>query len=118
MGENYRIKGVNFRRYTIRLDGFFSWTAPYRGGEVLTKPITLDGGEMQLNFATSALGGVIVSVCDENGDALEGYRSYTMFGDTVDRPVEFEKPLSTLQGKTVRLKFEMKDAHLYSFAFV
>lgn len=118
MGENYRIKGVNFRRYTIRLDGFFSWTAPYRGGEVLTKPITLDGGEMQLNFATSALGGVIVSVCDENGDALEGYRSYTMFGDTVDRPVEFEKPLSALKGKTVRLKFEMKDAHLYSFAFV
>jgi hypothetical protein len=41
-----------------------------------------------------------------------------MFGDTVDRPVEFEKPLSALKGKTVRLKFEMKDAHLYSFAFV
>ena len=118
MGENYRIKGVNFRRFTIRLDGFFSWRAPFRGGEVLTKPITLDGGEMQLNFATSALGGVIVSVCDENGDALEGYRSYTMFGDSVDRPVEFEKPLSALKGKTVRLKFEMKDAHLYSFAFV
>lgn len=117
VGENYRIKGVNFRRYTVRLDGFFSWNAPYRGGEVLTKPITIDGDEMHMNFATSALGGIIVSVCDEDGNALEGYTSYTMFGDTVDRPVEFEKPLSALKGKTVRLKFYMKDAQLYSFVF-
>lgn len=117
VGENYRIKGVNFRRYTMRLDGFFSWDAPYRGGEVLTKLLTIDGDEMQLNFATSALGSVLVSVCDADGNPLEGYTSYTMFGDSVERPVEFEKPLSALKGKRVRLKFEMKDAQLYSFAF-
>ncbi len=117
VGENYRIKGVNFRRYTMRLDGFFSWNAPYRGGEVLTKPITVNEDEMRLNFATSALGGVTVAVCDENGDALDGYTSYTMFGDSTDRPVEFEKPLSDLKGKTVRLRFGMKDAQLYSFVF-
>ncbi len=117
VGENYRIKGVNFRRYTMRLDGFFSWNAPYRGGEVLTKRITVNEDEMRLNFATSALGGVTVSVCDENGDALDGYTSYTMFGDSTDRPVEFEKPLSELKGKTVRLRFGMKDAQLYSFVF-
>ena len=117
MGENYRIKGVNFRRYTVRLDGFFSWNAPYRGGEILTKPITIDGNQMKMNFATSALGGIIVSVCDENGNALDGYTSYTMFGDTVDRPVEFEKSLTELKGKTVRLRFTMKDAQLYSFIF-
>ena len=117
MGENYRIKGVNFRRYTIRLDGFFSWNAPYRGGDILTKPLTVSGDEMSLNFATSALGGITVSVCDENGDVLDGYTSYTIFGDTVDRPVEFEKPLSALKGKTVRLRFGLKDAQLYSFVF-
>ena len=116
-GENYRIKGVNFRRYTIRLDGFFSWNAPYRGGDILTKPLTVSGDEMSLNFATSALGGITVSVCDENGDVLDGYTSYTIFGDTVDRPVEFEKPLSALKGKTVRLRFGLKDAQLYSFVF-
>lgn len=117
MGENYRIKGVNFRRYTVRLDGFFSWNAPYRGGEILTKPITIDGNQMKMNFATSALGGITVSVCDENGNALDGYTSYTMFGDTTDRPVEFEKSLADLKGKTVRLRFAMKDAQLYSFIF-
>jgi hypothetical protein len=41
-----------------------------------------------------------------------------MFGDSVDRPVEFEKPLSDICGKTVRLKIKMRDAHLYSFVFL
>ncbi len=115
VGENYRIKGVNFRRYTIRQDGFFSWNAPYRGGEVLTKSITVNDNEMRLNFATSALGGIVVSICDENGNPLDGYTSYTIFGDSVDRPVEFEKPLSALIGQTVKIKFNMYDAQLYSF---
>lgn len=118
MGENYRIKNVNFRRYTIRLDGFFSWFAPYRGGEAVTKPVTVDGNELRINFATSALGGVTISICDEEGKELEGYQSYTMFGDSVDRPVEFEKPLSDICGKAVRLKIKMRDAHLYSFVFL
>ncbi len=118
MGENYRIKNVNFRRYTVRLDGFFSWYAPYRGGEALTKPFTWDGKEMHVNFATSAMGSMWVTVCDENGNELAGYTSYAMFGDSVDRPVEFEKTLSELCGKTVRLKFKMKDAHLYSYCFL
>ena len=115
MGENYRIKNVNFRRYTMRLDGFFSWTAPFAGGEVLTKPVLVDGETLKLNFATSALGGVTVSLCDEKGNALDGYTSYVMFGDSVDRPVEFEKPLSELRGRNVCIRFAMKDARLYSF---
>ena len=117
VGENYRIKNVNFRRYTIRLDGFFSWFAPYRGGEVLTKPLTISGDALHINFATSALGGVAITLCDENGNELDGYASYTMFGNSVDRPVEFERSLADLKGKTVRLKIKMKDAHLYSFVF-
>ena len=72
---------------------------------------------MHVNFATSAVGGMIVAVCDEEGQELEGYSSYVMFGDSVDRPVEFEKSLKELAGQTVRLKFKMKDAHLYSFIF-
>ena len=118
VGENYRIKNVNFRRWTIRLDGFYSWSAPYRGGEIMTKPITVKGNELQINFSTSALGGITIALCDENGNELEGYQSYTMFGDNVDRPVEFEKPLSKLNNQNVRLKIKMKDAHLYSFVFL
>ena len=115
MGENYRIKNVNFRRYTVRLDGFFSWRAPYSGGEVFTKPITVESAEMRINFSTSALGGIKITLCDEAGSVITGYESYTLFGDSVDRPVEFQKSLSELIGKRVRLKIEMKDANLYSF---
>ena len=118
VGENYRVKNVNFRRYTMRPDGFFSWYAPYRCGEVLTDVFEADGERMLLNFATSAVGGITVSVCDADGNALDGYTSYVMFGDSVERPVEFEKALSDLKGQAVRLKFEMQDAHLYSFAVV
>ena len=73
------------------------------------------GDTLFLNFATSARGGVTVSVCELNGEAIEGYTSYVMFGDSVKRIVEFEKNLSELKGKSVRLKFFMSDAHLYSF---
>jgi hypothetical protein len=115
MGENYRIKNVNFRRYTLRQDGFFSWTAPYLGAKVLTKPIKISGEEMRLNFATSAVGSIKVYICDESGKEIDGYESYTVFGNSVERPVVFAKPLSELAGETVRLKFKMKDAEIYSF---
>lgn len=115
MGENYRIKNVNFRRYTVRLDGFFSWYAPYKGSDILTKPFTVEAQEMRVNFATSALGGLNVCICSEDGEELAGYKSYTMFGDSTDRPVEFEKQVSELIGKRVRIRFTLSDAHLYSF---
>ena len=115
--ENYRIKAVEFWRYTIRIDGFFSWYAKFRGGEILTKPFTFEGDELEINFATSAFGDVTVTVCDEEGNELEGYKSIKIFGDTLSRKVKFEKPLSALNGKPIRLKFNLRDCDLYSFKF-
>ncbi len=117
MGEGYRIKNVNFRRYTVRLDGFFSWRADYKGGTVLTKPFTFRGSQLKLNVATSALGNLCVTVCDETGTLIPGYRSRNVFGDSVSRKVLFEKDLSVLENTPVRLLFEMKDCDLYSFIF-
>lgn len=117
VGENYRVRSTNFRRMTIRLDGFFSWYGAYKGAELLTKPFTFTGSTMKINFATSCAGGVDITFCDENGEELEGYSSYTMFGDSTDRPVEFEKSLSALNGTAVRLKIRLCDAYLYSFVF-
>ncbi len=115
--DNYRIKAVEFWRYTIRLDGFFSWYAKFRGGEILTKPFTFEGNELEINFSSSAFGDITVTVCDEEGNELEGYKSIRIFGDSVCRKVKFEKELKELEGKPVRLKFFLKDAHLYSFKF-
>lgn len=115
VGENYRIKHVNFVRMTLRLDGFFSWYGKYSKGKVTTKPIEVSSNEMRINFASSALGGVKVTLLDETGAPIEGYSSYVMFGNTVDRPVEFEKDLSELKGQKVKIRFDISDTHLYSF---
>ena len=117
-GDGYAVANVHFRRYTTRLDGFFSWYGNFGGGTVLTRPLTVDGEELRLNFATSAAGGVKIALCDEGGTPIEGYASYAVYGDAVDRPVEFAKPLSALKGQTVRLRIFLQDAHLYSFIFV
>lgn len=115
--DNYRITNANLRRYTVRLDGFFSWFGGYNKGEILTKPIKILGENMFANFGTSAAGGVVFTVCDLDGNELEGYKSYTLFGDNTKRPVVFEKELTDLVGNEVRFKIELKDAHLYSFNF-
>ena len=113
----YRIKPIDYYRYTTRLDGFFSWYAKYRGGEIMTKPFTFEGDELEINFSSSAFGDVTVTVCDETGNELDGYKSIKIFGDSVDRKVKFEKDLKLLENKPVRLKFELHDCDLYSFKF-
>jgi hypothetical protein len=117
VGENYRLKNVNFRRMTVRQDGFFSYYAPYCGGELLTVPMTVTGEQMYANLATSAAGGVTFTLCDEQGTPIEGYQSGVHFGDTVHRRISFDAPLSALCGKQVTVRVTLKDAHLYSFCF-
>ena len=110
----YRARPVSFLRYTMRLDGFFSWSADYAGGEVLTKPFVCGGSDMRVNFETSALGSLRLMICDENGAELEGYDSGRLFGNAISRPVDFDKPLALLKGKAVRLKITLRDAKLYA----
>jgi len=115
--EGYNVTHTKIVRYSLRLDGFYSWHADYSGGSVLTKPVTFEGSALDINYATSALGHIRIVICDETGEPIEGYDSDLMWGDMVTRNVDFEKPLSELSGKTVRLKIELKDADLYSFKF-
>ena len=37
---------------------------------------------------------MMITVCDEDGNELEGYKSIRIFGDSVDRKVEFETELA------------------------
>jgi hypothetical protein len=115
--EGYRINHVNLRRYTIRLDGFFSFYAPHMGGECLTRPIEVTGDELYVNFASSALGGLKIVLCDEVGTPIEGYESGMTFGDSVDRRVHFGHSLAELRGRKVTLRIALYDTHLYSFVF-
>lgn len=110
------------RRYTLRLDGFVSISAPMSGGELLTKPVSFEGSKLSLNFSTGAAGEIKVELQDESGKPIPDFTlddCDPVFGDTIDRTVYWKKgeDVSSLKGKAVRLRFVMKDADLYSFKF-
>jgi hypothetical protein len=63
-----------------------------------------------------------VEIQDEAGQPIDGFalkESPEHFGDSVARTVSWENgsDVSSLAGRTVRLRFVMKDADLYSFRF-
>jgi len=106
----------------LRTDGFVSVNAPYRGGELITKPFTFTGSELEINFVTSAAGGVRVEIQDTDGKAIPGYALADcpeMIGDEIGRVVAWSggSDVSKLAGRVVRLRFELKDADLYSLRF-
>lgn len=110
------------RRYSLRLDGFVSVQAPFSGGELVTKPIRFSGRELSLNFSSSAAGEVRVEIQDGAGKPLPGYSLEDcppIFGDTVARTVTWKagSDVSALAGKTVRLRFFLKNADVFSFQF-
>ena len=87
---------------------------------VVLKPLTLDGSVLRANFATSSIGYVKIAVLDEGGDPLPGYGvadAEELAGDEIDRNVTWKsgKGIADLRGRTVRLKFIVRDADLYSF---
>ena len=115
-------KGSALRRYTLRLDGFVSINAPMKGGELVTKPIRFAGDRVEMNLATSAAGSIRVEIQDADGNPIPGYElanCQELFGDTLDLTVKWNKgnSLGDLAGQAVRLRFEIKDADLYSFQF-
>ena len=116
-------KANRMRRYTLRLDGFASVSAPMSGGEFVTKPLCFDGKQFVINYATSAAGSVRVEIQNEQGEPIPGFtltESDDIFGDQVERTVGWKggNDLSQLAGKPVRLRFVLKDADLYAFQAV
>jgi hypothetical protein len=122
VNQDYAQPTAHLRRYTLRLDGFASMRAPYRGGELVTKPLTFKGKRLLLNFATSAAGGIRVEVQDEAGKPIPGYslkESRETIGNEIERAVAWQdgSDVSRLAGKTIRLRFVMKDADLFALRF-
>ena len=122
-GSSQQPELVNrLRRYTIRVDGFVSVHAPLSGGEMVTKPLQFDGSQLEINFSTSAAGNVRVGIQDAQGTPVPGFAiadCHRQYGDQLDRIVSWKSgpDVSQFAGQPVRLKFELKDADLYSFQF-
>ena len=113
---------ARFRRFTLRVDGFVSVRGRLSGGQLVTRPFVFDGGELALNFSSSAGGGIRVEIQDRAGYAVPGFGledCHDLFGDDLERVVSWRGggDLSALAGQPVRLRFELRDADLYSLQF-
>ena len=122
VGRHFAQPSVHLERLTLRVDGFVSVNAPYGGGEMTTRPFQFEGRELLINYATGAGGFVQVELQDEAGTPLSGYTrddSLPSTGDETEQVVRWEKgsDLSGLEGRSIRLRFPMRDADLYSIRF-
>jgi hypothetical protein len=120
--HDYAQPTAHLRRYSLRLDGFASVSAPYAGGSMTTKPLVFTGTRLSLNFATSAAGSIRLEIQDTNGTPIPGYsaaEAQELIGNYIEHPASWRggTDVGTLAGKPVRLHFIMKDADLYSIQF-
>ncbi|MGI5819572.1 MAG: hypothetical protein ACOX9R_15890 [Armatimonadota bacterium] len=121
--DYWQNNAASLRRYTLRLDGFVALHAPLSGGEMVTKPLTFEGDELFLNFATSAAGEIRVEVQDRSGAPIAGLMlddCDPVFGDEIERAVTWRggrSDLSVLSAEPIRLRVVMRDADLFSLRF-
>lgn len=111
------------RRYTLRLDGFVSVSAPMSSGELVTKPLIFQGSRLAINFSSSAAGSLRVEVQRPDGQPLEALSledCHEVFGDSVQRVVAWRggADLSRLAGQPICLRFVLHDADLYAVQFL
>jgi len=115
ISENYRTATNGIRRLAIRKYGFASVSAGYEGGSFTTKPFTFKGNSLFINYSTSAVGHVKVSLLDEKGSLL--LESAAIYGDEIFEKVNFGTSLNQFGGRQVRLAFDLKDADIYAIKF-
>jgi hypothetical protein len=120
--SHYGQSSSHLTRYSIRIDGFASLSAPYQSGEIITKPFIFTGEQLSINYASSAAGEIRVEIQNADGGPLPGFRlsdCLPIFGDEIERTVQWEKSpsLSHLADTPVRLRFYLKDADLFSIKF-
>ena len=107
---------------TLRVDGFASIDAGYDGGWVSTRPLTLGGDTLSMNVV-SDYGEARVEVLDEAGKPVAGFTEadcIPVSADSLDARIEWAggRSVSELGDTTVKLKFRLKNARLYSYRCV
>lgn len=105
-----------------RLDGFVSADADHKGGWLRTPPLQFTGNRLRLNIDTGSAGTAFVELQDESGKPYPGFSSADceeIGGNFIDQCVYWKgKPdVSSLAGKTVRIRVTLNRGKLYTFQF-
>ena len=122
MNADYAQSSAHLRRFSMRLDGFASMHADADGGSWVTRPLMFDGERLELNFATSAAGRILVEVRDADNAPIEGFTfadAIPTIGNEIHKVVRWEgaRDLGALSGRSIRLAFDMVDGDLFAFRF-
>ena len=89
---------------------------------MVTKPLRFKGSRLEINYATSAAGGLRIEMQDPKGQPIPGFTLEDcpeIIGDQIERNVAWkgDPDLRSLSGKAVRMRVVLKDADLYSIRF-
>jgi len=115
MGNHRSLKPNVLVRYSIRQDGFCSFHADDDEKIIVTKPFVFEGKTLFANISTSAFGYIYLELESQvDGEVL---KSCEMFGDKIDKKIQFDGDISALSGKEVVMKIRLLDADIYSFKF-
>ena len=110
------------RRFTFRVDGFTSLFAPESGGGLVTKPLSFDGKQLEVNYRAGKGGHVTIELQDAAGDPLPGFAAddcTPLTGDETAAVVTWSggSDVGEVAGEPVRLRFNCTNADVYSFRF-
>lgn len=112
------------RRFEYRKDGFVSVRGGSKGGHLTTRPVVLGQAaeRLVLNFKTRKEGLVKVGLETADGRPISGYGlsdCRPLTGDSIRKNVTWKRgaDISTLKGETIRIRFKVQQADLYSLRF-
>ncbi|OPZ27547.1 MAG: hypothetical protein BWZ02_01601 [Lentisphaerae bacterium ADurb.BinA184] len=122
ISEHYGWPDNRLRRLSLRPWGFASVNAGHAGGEMVTRPFFFNGGQLRINFSTSAAGSVAVELQQDNGRPVPGHAlddMAPMYGDRLDQVVSWRggPDVGALAGRPVRLRAVLRDADLFALRF-
>jgi len=108
------------RRFTYRLDGFVSAQAGEAPGSLITKPLIYEGEMLHLNYLAPE-GTVRVGLYPADDVHCAGKplgQSVELAGDQIDQRIDMgDNVVARNSGRPVRLRFDLRNADLYSFKF-
>ena len=112
------LNGIGLAR--LRLDGFVSVDAGDQGS-LTTRPFTFAGDKLVVNAAAGD-GQIAVEVQEAEGKAVPGFARQDcipLTGDEIRHQVSWKerRHLQLLAGRSIRLKFYLQRARLFSFKF-
>jgi hypothetical protein len=101
--------GIGFA--TIQKDRFVSLQASFDGGEILTKPLKLEGSDLHIN-AKSDFGEIVVEAFDVAGNSIA--KSESIRSDSLDITVDWKRGSLKSPKSPVVLRFTLQNACLFA----